>query len=374
MSSDGIPQSDQLEGAPHPRETSKLFGHSAAEAEFLTAHKSGRLHHAWMITGPRGVGKATLAWRMARYLMNDTGDAGPSMFGDDAPADLNMSPDHPVFKRVAALSEPGIALCRRSWDEKTKRLRTVLNVDEVRKLKGFFSLSASDGGWRVAIIDAADEMNTAAANALLKLLEEPPARCLILLVCHRPDRLLPTIRSRCRTLRLSALTSGDLAQALENAGFLDEQDAMLAMLAGGSVGEAVRLMSGGGVSIYRDILYLLSGAPGMDRGRMLALGDKSIGRAAEPTYDLILRLTSLALGRLAFAGASGDQSRLGDVERALCDTHCTTTQAAQLWAGCLQEIETKTAHARLVNLDPGQVILDMFLSIEKTAAANLSRG
>ena len=364
MSDEEFPQSDKLDGAPHPRATSDLFGHETAEAEFLDLHASGRLHHAWLLSGPRGIGKATLAWRIARFLMADTGDGAVDMFGDPALTSLQMSPDDPVFHRVAALSEPGIALCRRSYDQKAKRLKSALTVEEVRNLKGFFNFSAAEGGWRVAIIDAADEMNTAAANALLKLLEEPPARTVLLLVCHRPARLLPTIRSRCRTLRLSSLSPENLTKALVTAGIDAPDDPLLPILAGGSVGEAIRLIDGNGTDLYRDILRLMAEAPRMDRNIILALGEKAAKRGAEADYDLILRLTSLAIGRMARAGATGEA--LAEAEAPL-HRLCPDTQAAQNWAACLQDIEGRTAHAKAVNLDPAQVILDMFLRIEKTA-------
>ncbi len=147
---------DRLEGAPHPRATVALHGQEAAEAAFLAALASGRPHHGWLIAGPRGVGKATLAWRIARHLRAR------------APGDtLDMDPAHPVFRRTAALSEPQLFLARRPWDDKTKRLRTAITIDEIRALKGFFQLSAPEAGWRVAIVDAAVELTPQAANALL---------------------------------------------------------------------------------------------------------------------------------------------------------------------------------------------------------------
>jgi DNA polymerase-3 subunit delta' len=186
MTTETLPEPDRVEGAPHPRHTSELFGQSAAEAEFLDSFNSDRMHHAWLIAGPQGVGKATLAWRIAKFLLAQPADKG-GMFGGQAPArpdSLQIEPDHPVARRVGALSEPRLFLCRRPWDEKGKRLRQNITVEETRKLKSFFTLSATDGGYRVAIVDAADEMNTAAANALLKILEEPPEKTVLLLVSH----------------------------------------------------------------------------------------------------------------------------------------------------------------------------------------------
>lgn len=357
---DGIPEPDRLEGAPHPRETATLFGHAAAETAFLDALAGGRMPHAWLIAGPRGIGKATLAWRIARFMMTRTGNTGGT------PDSLHVPPDAPVFRRVAALAEPGITICRRGWDEKTKRLKTQLTVDEVRALKAFFQMTAADGGWRVAIVDAADEMNRSAANALLKILEEPPARSLILLVCHRPALLLPTIRSRCRMLRLGPLGPDHLARALAAAGATASRDPLLAALSAGSVGEAIRLAESDGPALYGRILTLLGDAPRMDRPQILALADAATGRPNEARYDLTLRLTAQALARIARAGASGDIAKLTEPEARIAARLCPAAAQARRWAGVLQTVTATGAHARAVNLDPGQVILDMFLSIEKS--------
>ena len=357
MSAESLPEADRLLGSPHPRMTARLYGQGAAEAAFLEAAHGGRLHHGWLLTGPRGTGKATLAWRIARFLV-----AGGR--GDN----LSMDPEHPVFRRAAQLAEPGIALCRRAYDEKAKRFKTALTVNEVRALKGHFALSSADGGWRVAIIDAADEMNTSAANALLKLLEEPPARSVLLLVCHSPASLLPTIRSRCRTLALQPLGPEDLAAAVAAAGYGVPEDPFLPVLCGGSVGEAIRLIEGDGTTLYREILSLLGSAPTIDRQRVAALAERCAGRGAEDLYDLTLRLISLALGRVIRIGAGGPAEDLQPEEAAIAARLVPSLNAAQHWAERLQQLEARQRHARSVNLDPAQVILDLLLSLDRTAA------
>ncbi|MEO1540765.1 MAG: DNA polymerase III subunit delta' [Pseudomonadota bacterium] len=370
MTDDALPEPDRIADAPHPRETPRLFGQNPAEAAFLQAFTAGRLHHAWMLSGPRGVGKATLAWRIARFLASQPVESGGDMFGaPPSPTTLDTDPDHPVYRRSLALAEPGIVLCRRPWDEKTKRLRTAITVEEVRKLKSQFTLSATDGGWRVAIIDAMDEMNTAAANALLKLLEEPPERTVFLLVCHQPGRLLPTIRSRCRELRLSRLSADALSEALAQAGFAVDGDAeALAELSAGSAGEAVRLATEGGLALYGEMIARLGEAPNMNRAALSRLADQATGRDAVTRYDLMIRLVDLILTRLARRGATGqDAPEAAPQEAATLARLAPSPAAAIAWAELSETLAKRIGHARGVNLDPGQVMLDTFLHVDATA-------
>ncbi len=365
-----IPEPDRIEGAPHPRETVNLYGHEAAQAEFLSAFNSGRLHHGWMITGPRGVGKATLAWKLARFLLATPEDDG-GMFAPEKPDTLDIDADHPVARRMRALAEPRLFLLRRPWDEKTSRLRQEITVGEVREMKSFFSLSAADGGRRVAIIDAADEMNVAAANALLKLLEEPPANVTLLLISHQPFKLLPTIRSRCRELRLHPLAPAPLTDALTQAGAALEPDEAqaLAQLAGGSVGEAFRLTNLSGLALYQSIVGLLSTLPRLDRPRALALAEAGAIRGAEAQFDLILTLLDLGLARIARAGATRElppEAAKGEAD--LITRLAPDATAARAWATLAQTLGLKARRGKAVNLDPAALLMDMLFRLEETAA------
>ncbi len=178
---------------PDPRENPNLIGHAPAEAAIRDALQGGRLHHAWLITGPEGVGKATLAYRFARALL-----AGASA--------LDMPASAPVFRRVAAGTHADLLTIEREWDEKKKRLKKQIAAETARMIPPFLHLTPAEGGWRVVILDGAEDLNPQSANALLKVLEEPPARAVLMLVCSAPGRLLPTIRSRCRHLALAPLT------------------------------------------------------------------------------------------------------------------------------------------------------------------------
>jgi DNA polymerase-3 subunit delta' len=366
-----LPEPDRIEGAPHPRETARVFGHDAAEAEMLRAHASGRMHHGWLITGPRGVGKATLAWRFARFLLAAPhGDGG--MFAAPPPDNLDVPHDHPVARRMLQLAEPRLFLLRRGPNDKGNALSADIRVDEVRRMKSFFSLSAADGGRRVAIIDAADEMNTGAANALLKLLEEPPADVTFLVIAHQPHRLLPTIRSRCRELRISPLAAGPLASALAQAGGEVDDAAVQALgeLAAGSVGEAFRLTNLDGLQTYQSLVTLLATLPRLDRPRALGLAELAAGKGAEGRFDLIITLLDMLLARIARAGvtrALPPEAAKG--EAALIARLAPTEAAARAWANLGQTLSLRARRGRAVNLDPAALLMDSFLKLEDTAAS-----
>ena len=369
LNDEALPEADRLEGVPHPRETERLFGQDLAEQAFLNAARSGRMHHAWLLTGPKGVGKATLAWRGARFLLSRPPAGEIGLFGQEPDAtSLDVASDHPVARRMAALSEPGLLLIRRLWDADKKRFKAQITVDEVRRLNSFFGLSAAEGGYRAVIVDSADDMNAAAANALLKVLEEPPRNAVLFLVSHRPARLLPTIRSRCRELSLGKLPPGDLARAMEQAGFPEAADTALAELSGGSVGEALRLRALGGLDLYADLIGLLSDAPRMDRQRAAALAEKCAAKGAEERLDLALRLMDTALSRLALAGAGRvPQHEAAQGEAEVLRHLSPNLRRAQAWADLSRDLGQRLRHARAVNIDAATGLMDALIKINETA-------
>ena len=369
MSDEILPQSDRLGECPHPRETRLLVGQSDAETTLLDAFNTGKLHHAWLLTGPRGVGKATFAWRAAKFLIAHTPMAEAGLFGAPEKAStLGTASDHPVSRRVTAGSEPGLLSIKRSWDADRKRFNAQITVDEVRRLNGFFGLSASDGGYRVVIIDSADEMNLASANALLKVLEEPPQNAILFLVSHQPARLLPTIRSRCRELKFAALGTSSIQTALTEADPSVEVTDALSELAGGSVGEAIRIGTDGGVAIYGEILGLINDAPRMDRQRLAKLAESIAARGAERRLQLVFQLLDILLARVSLAGAGQPPAcEIVEGESQIFRRLAPTLSAAREWAELSRDIGERTAHGRAVNVDPATLLMDAFFKINALA-------
>jgi DNA polymerase-3 subunit delta' len=276
---------------------------------------------------------------------------------------------------MAALSEPRFFLLRPIWEIEKKRFKIGITIDEVRHLKSSFNLSAADGGRRVVIVDCADDLNTNAANALLKLLEEPPADVVLLLVCHQPSCLLPTIRSRCTELRCAIVQASDIGQAMAAARSDPGTDAdALAELSGGSVGEAVRLANLDGMQTYADLIGLFATLPNMDRPRALKLAESAAGKGKEARFALLLRLIDQFLARIARTGVSGPplvQAAPGETD--LLQRLAATPHAGRQWAELQQLLGGRARHGKAVNLDPAALILDMVFRINDMAARLAAR-
>jgi DNA polymerase-3 subunit delta' len=338
--SDAI-EGDRLAGSPHPRERFDLVGHADAEAELLATWHANRLPHAILLGGPQGIGKATLAYRLTRFVLSG-GRAGAK--------DLSLAPDHPISRQVASLSHPDLLVLRRVKDEDKKAISQVIRVEDTRRITSFFGSTSAYGGWRVCIVDAVEEMNAASANAILKLLEEPPARSLFILVSHTPGRLLPTIRSRCRRLDMKPLSPGEVAQALaslaEDLPELDQSQIISASEASqGSVGRALSLLLGGedGLEILQMTRELLARLPMIESASVAALGDKlrgdNLGVFAEAVEDWLAEA----------ATGNGEPARLA--------------QFAEAW----DKVRRATATAEIYNLDRKPLVFQVFTMLSEAA-------
>jgi DNA polymerase III subunit delta' len=324
---------------PEPRANPLLLGHSDAEATILEALRTGRMHHAWLITGPEGVGKATLAYRFARRLLAGRPDADS----------LALDPAHPVFRRVAANSHADLLTVERMLNEKTKRMRTQIAVEDVRKINGFMSLTPAEGGWRVVVVDGAEDLNQASANALLKILEEPPPRAILLLVCAAPGRLLPTIRSRCRRLRLAPLADEPMNELL--AAYLPQLNpddrGRLTTLAEGSPGRSIMLAEDEGLKIATLVDRLLLDLPSVPISRGYEIAD-ALGRS-ETGFSTFMDLTRAGLAaavREAVRGrADPDQERLARL------------RAPDAWGEIWQDLTRLQDETERFSLDKRQAIV-----------------
>lgn len=256
-----------------PRETVALFGHDDAEQTLLEAYKSGRIAHAWLIGGPPGIGKATLAFRFARFVLAHPDPQAPEV---QRATTLALDADHSVARRIAAQAQGDLRVLERVVNEQTGKLYTNIRVDDVRRVVSFFSGTAGEGGWRIAIVDAVDDLAREGANALLKVLEEPPARTLLLLLSHSPGRELPTIRSRCRRLLLRPLPAEDVVRALAEATGRDASEPELtqaAAAADGSVSRALALLDGPALALRQRVLDAIGQLPNPDPRALHALAD-----------------------------------------------------------------------------------------------------
>jgi DNA polymerase-3 subunit delta' len=322
----------------HPRDRFDLVPDAPAEAAFVDAWQRGRLHHAWLLCGPEGVGKASFAYRAARRLLG----AAP----DPARGPLGSAPSDPVSRLVSAQSHPDLMVLERLVEGgKTKKS---ISVDQARDLPEFFAKSPSQARYRIAIIDAADDLNVNSANALLKVLEEPPERGVLFLITHAPGRLLATIRSRCRRLAFPVWTEAALASLIQERTGLDPAEAdRIAAMAGGSPGAALSLSSGTTLEIDR-LARAWVEAAAVDRAEQLAIGDGFRGAEGQARFDMLLdRLMAAVKARALSEGAAG-------------------ARWAELW-GRLSELPDRTAG---LNLDRADALAGALADLARTKAAS----
>ena len=334
---------------PHSRATGALFGHAEAEQTLLDAYRGGRIPHAWLIGGEAGIGKATLAYRMARFVLAHPDPAAPAVQNAKT---LAVSADHPVARRIAGQAHGDLLTLERVINEKTGKLFTVTRVDDVRRTVPFFGSTAGEGGWRVAVVDPLEDLNREGENALLKVLEEPPPRALLLLVSHAPGRVLPTIRSRCRTLILRPLADEDVARAATAAmGESADADAIrdAAAAAGGSVGRALMLLEGDALELRQQVVGLLDRLPALDPRALHALGDEIAGTQAETLAAFVDAVNAWLSARLKSGPQEG--ARLARV--------------AEVWT----QVNRAMREAEAYNLDRKPLVFSVFEQLAGAARA-----
>ncbi|QIG51332.1 DNA polymerase III subunit delta' [Nordella sp. HKS 07] len=336
---------DPREGPLHPRRRTDLKGHQAAEETLLRQYRSGRMHHGWLFAGPRGIGKATLAYRLARFLLSFP---DPRLTGERT--SLYIPAEAPVAHRIASRGHADLISLERAYDAKAERLKSEIAVDDVRKASAFFGRTAGEGGWRICIVDAAEDLNTESANALLKILEEPPARSLFILVSHQAGRLLPTIRSRCLRLDLSPLREAETIAVLETMGEHKPEDLnRAAQLSKGSPGRALELLTSQGAKYFDLFRQMMSRAQRIDLAAKISIADGLQGRDMAEDYAIFCELLLTHVADLA------RRSALAGEGAAFARAH--------------EEIGHSIRLANALNLDRRQTILDALTVLGSAKAA-----
>jgi DNA polymerase III subunit delta' len=330
-----------------PRETTVLFGHDEAERALLEAYKGGRIPHAWLIGGPPGIGKATLAFRLARFVM---AHPDPRAAETQTADSLAIDPESPVARRIAAQAQGDLLVLERSINEQTGKLYTVIRVDDVRRTASFFGSTAGEGGWRIAIVDAVDDLQREGANALLKVLEEPPKRSLLLLISHAPGRELPTIRSRCRRLLLRPLETEDVGRALAAATGRNPSEADVrraAEASEGSVGRALGLLDATALALRQRVLELFAQLPNPDPRALHALGE-AIGGSDPRTLEAFMDLVN---GWLSAQLAETSRGR------------AQMARVAETW----EKVNRAAREAEIYNLERKPLVFSVFGALAEAA-------
>lgn len=337
---------DRIEELPVPAETMELIGHEDDLDIFCARYASGNFHHAWLLTGPKGIGKATLAFRLAGYILRNP---DPVMAPDsyDRPDSSDV-----MESRVAGGGHPNILHLTRPWDDRAKKFKSEITVDEVRKTIGFFGTTTGEAGWRVCIVDAADEMNRNSANALLKVLEEPPARTIFLVLSHAPGRLLPTIRSRCLVHKLRPLEAKHILKLVDkfapklgkNVTLSQQDKELVANLSGGSIRKALSLLSNGGPELHQKLEQICASPQNLDWSAIHSLATELAPRAKDEKFKLFLDLYYDHI------------SKQVSVEAAQNSDLSTLAYWSKLWEKTQQSAVITDAY----NLDRKQMILSLF--------------
>jgi DNA polymerase-3 subunit delta' len=358
----------------HPRNRFTLRGHAAAESRLLEAVQSGRLPHAWLISGPRGIGKATLAYRFARFVLSGAGKQDDGLFGDALPPvdSLAIPADHPVAQRISARGHADLRVLEPGMPHPdTGKPTQQIVVSQVRKAIRFTNMTSAEGGWRIILVDPADDLNPNAQNALLKSLEEPPPMALFLLTCNAPGRLLPTIRSRCAQLFLEPLEDSVVLELLEEyepdlsvPDLSAEDRSALATLAEGSIGDAIALAEAGGLDLYGRMVRLMGTLDRPDILGIHALGD-SVGRRGGAT-DSFITLRDLIgrwLARLIVSAAQATPQAEVIADESRIRERLLSLAPLEQWLEVWEKVTRLLEQADSANLDRKQAVVNAFLTI-----------
>ena len=363
--------SDKIAGAPHPMLANEIIGHSSQKLSFLSSFASNRLPQCWLLAGDMGIGKASFAWLIAKFLL--TTKYQPA----DLKIDLNETNINSILEpqsgstlnRIISGSEQRVYIVRRGYNEKRKAFFKNISIEDVRKLQSYCSLSIADGGKRIIIIDTADDLNKSSSNALLKLLEEPPKNTIFLLISHQPNLLLPTIKSRCQKLSFSNLDQTDLGAVLTAIGCKIEpsDEVALSILSKGSAGAACRLTNSNCINLYRDILNIASSLPNLNTNKILQLSQNYFAKAKPSEFEIFIEMMQHFFSRLCKTGVMQKPvlPSVTDNEAKIMKSLCPNLKSARLWSEAANISLAKLNKGYLLNIDIESLILDAFIYLEE---------
>ena len=363
--------SDKIAGAPHPMLANEIIGHSSQKLSFLSSFASNRLPQCWLLAGDMGIGKASFAWLIAKFLL--TTKYQPA----DLKIDLNETNINSILEpqsgstlnRIISGSEQRVYIVRRGYNEKRKAFFKNISIEDVRKLQSYCSLSIADGGKRIIIIDTADDLNKSSSNALLKLLEEPPKNTIFLLISHQPNHLLPTIKSRCQKLSFSNLDQTDLGAVLTAIGCKIEpsDEVSLSVLSKGSAGAACRLINSNCINLYRDILNIASSLPNLNTNKILQLSQNYFAKAKPSEFEIFIEMMQHFFSRLCKTGVMQKPvlPSVTDNEAKIMKSLCPNLKSARLWSEAANISLAKLNKGYLLNIDIESLIIDAFIYLEE---------
>ena len=332
-----------------------LLGQGEAEQKFLSSFFSKRIPHAWLLTGPKGIGKATFAHRIARFVLTNTfvlheedGLFSSNLDLDKKATNLNHDINDPICRRIISGGHPDFLHITRTLDEKSGKIKQQITVDEIRKINSFLSLTPSEGGWRIIVIDSIDDFNTNSSNAILKVLEEPPLNTLILLICHNSMSVLETIKSRCRLIKLKLLDEDVLVSLLKEyqINLSMDESRVLSGLSDGSIGKALHLAEGATLEVFNQIKAILNTFPKIDMLKVHELGNTIV---RDKTGDLFTHVMHFLANWVA---NNVKKSAISDLE----DTYP--------WLDTWDKMGDSLDKLTSLNLDQKQVLLNTFVLIK----------
>jgi DNA polymerase-3 subunit delta' len=363
--------SDKIAGAPHPMLANEIIGHSSQKLSFLSSFASNRLPQCWLLAGDMGIGKASFAWLIAKFLLT-TKYQPADLKIDLTETNINsiLEPQSgSTLNRIISGSEQRVYIVRRGYNEKRKAFFKNISIEDVRKLQSYCSLSIADGGKRIIIIDTADDLNKSSSNALLKLLEEPPKNTIFLLISHQPNLLLPTIKSRCQKLSFSNLDQTDLGAVLTAIGCKIEpsDEVSLSILSKGSAGAACRLINSNCINLYRDILDLASSLPNLNTNKILQLSQNYFAKAKPSEFEIFIEMMQHFFSRLCKTGVMQKPllPTVTDNEAKVMKSLCPNLKSARLWSEAANIALAKLYKGYLLNIDIESLILDAFIYLEE---------